>query len=55
MVDHLFNVFPIVCGVLFLSLFWHALLCVLSSFSIILKGKRELVALLCCIMDVLLL
>ena len=27
-------------------LFWYALLCVLSSFAIILKRKRELVALL---------
>ena len=33
-------------GVLCLSLFWCALLCVLSSFAIILKRKRELVALL---------
>ena len=33
-------------GVLCLSLFWCALLCVLSSFAIILKKKRELVALL---------
>ena len=33
-------------GVLCLSLFWYALLCVLSSFTIILKRKRELVALL---------
>ena len=33
-------------GVLCLSLFWHALLCVLSSFVVILKRKRELVALL---------
>ena len=32
--------------VLCLSLFWYALLCVLSSFAIILKRKRELVALL---------
>ena len=32
-------------GVLCLSLFWHALLCVLSSFAIILKRKIELVAL----------
>ena len=31
---------------LFLSLFWYALLCVISSFAIILKRKRELVALL---------
>ena len=33
-------------GVLCLSLFWYALLYVLSSFAIILKRKRELVALL---------
>ena len=33
-------------GVLCLSLFWCALLCVLSSFEIILKRKRELFALL---------
>ena len=35
-------------GVLCLSLFWYALLCVcvLSSFAIILKRKRELVSLL---------
>ena len=33
-------------GVLSLSLFWYALLCVLSSFAIIWKRKRELVALL---------
>ena len=33
-------------GVLCLSLFWYALLCVLSSFAIILKRKRELAALL---------
>ena len=33
-------------GVLCLSLFWYTLLCVLSSFAIILKRKRELVALL---------
>ena len=32
--------------VLCLSLFWHALLCALPSFAIILKRKRELVALL---------
>ena len=32
--------------VLCLSLFWYALLCVFSSFAIILKRKRELVALL---------
>ena len=33
-------------GVLCLSLFCYALLCVHSSFAIILKGKRKLVALL---------
>ena len=33
-------------GVLCLSLFWYTLLCVLSSFAIILKRKRELVTLL---------
>ena len=32
-------------GVLCLSLFWDALLCVLSSFASILKRKRELAAL----------
>ena len=32
--------------ILCLSLFWYALLCVFSSFAIILKRKRELVALL---------
>ena len=38
--------FPLCAGVLSLPLFWYALLCVLSSFAIILKRKRELVALL---------
>ena len=38
--------FPLFVGVLCLSLFWYALLCVLSSLAIILKRKRELVALL---------
>ena len=38
--------FPLVVGVLCLSLFCCALLCVLSCFAIILKRKRELVALL---------
>ena len=33
-------------GVLCLSLFWYALVCVLSSFAIVLKRKRELDALL---------
>ena len=28
-------------GVLCLSLFWYAILCVLSSFAVILKRKRE--------------
>ena len=37
--------FPLVVGVLCLSLFCCALLCVLSSFAIILERKRELVAL----------
>ena len=43
--DPLFNVLLMV-GVLCLSLFWYALLCALPSFAIILKKKRELVALL---------
>ena len=38
--------FPLAVEALCLSLFCCALLCVLSSFAIILKGKRELVALL---------
>ena len=38
--------FPLFVGVLCLTLFWYALLCVLSSFAIILKRKREMVALL---------
>ena len=33
-------------GVLCLSLFWYALHCALPSFAVILKRKRELVALL---------
>ena len=37
--------FPLVTGVLCLSLFCCALLCVLPSFDIILKKKRELVGL----------
>ena len=43
--------------VLCLSLFWYALLCILSSFAIILKRGRGLVALLClyCFAHVLLL
>ena len=35
--------FPFV-GVLYLSLFCYALLCVLSSFAIIFEGKKELIA-----------
>ena len=38
--------FPYLAGVLCLSLFCSALLCVHSSFAIILKRKRKLVALL---------
>ena len=38
--------FSLFVEVLCLSLFWYALLCVLSSFAIILNRKRELVALL---------
>ena len=41
--------FPLFAGVLclsFFTLFWYALLCVLFSFAIILKRKRELIALL---------
>ena len=45
-VDLVFNVFPLFVGVLCLSLFCYALLCVHSSFAIILKRKRKLVALL---------
>ena len=38
--------FPLFAGVLCLSLFCYALLCVHSSFAIILKSKRKLFALL---------
>ena len=38
-----------------LSLFWYVLLCMLSRFAIIWQRKRELVALFCCLTDVLLL
>ena len=38
--------FPLFVGVLCLSLICYALLCVNASFSIILKNKRKLVALL---------
>ena len=37
--------FPLVVGALCLSLFCYALLCVLSSFAVILKRKRKLDAL----------
>ena len=37
---------PLFVGVLCFSLFWCTLLCVHSSFAIILKRKRELIALL---------
>ena len=37
--------FPLLVGVLCLSLFCYAILYVLSSFAIILKSKRELAAL----------
>ena len=37
--------FPLFVGVLCLSLFCYALLCVFSSFAIILKRKRETVTL----------
>ena len=38
--------FPLFVGAMCLSLFCYALFCVHSSFAIILKRKRELVALL---------
>ena len=38
--------FPLFVGVLCLSLFWYALLCVHFSFAINLKRKRKLIALL---------
>ena len=44
--DKLFNAPPIVCMVLYWSLFWCALIYVLFSFAIILTRKGELVALL---------
>ena len=43
---HCLMYFPLFVGVLCLSLFCYALLCVHSSFAIILKRKRMLVALL---------
>ena len=50
--------FPLFVVVLCLSVFWYALLCILSGFATILnmlKRKRHLVALLYCLTDVLLL
>ena len=44
-VDLLFNVL-LIMEVLRFSSFWYALLCALPSFAIIVKRKRELVALL---------
>ena len=38
--------FPLFVGILYLSLFCFVILCVHSSFTVILKRKRELVALL---------
>ena len=44
---------PIVCGGFVLGpCFWYTVLCVSSSFAIISLGKRELVALLFCLLDV---
>ena len=45
-VDLLFNVLPIVCEFSVFYLFCFALLCVHSSFAIMLQRKRKLVALL---------
>ena len=45
-VDIVFNVLSIVCGSYVFDSFCHAFLCVYSSFAIILKRKRKLVALL---------
>ena len=42
----MFAVLPIGFGISVFVLFYCALLCVLSSFAIVLKRKRELVALL---------
>ena len=46
MLNYCLMYFPLLVGVLCLSLFCHAVLCVLSSVAIILERKRELVALL---------
>ena len=45
-IARLYQNFPLFVGVLCLSLFCYALLCVHSNFAIILKRKRKLVALL---------
>ena len=44
-----FMYLPLFVEVLCWSLLWYALLCVLSSFTIILTRMRELVALLFCL------
>ena len=46
---------PLFVGVQPWSLFWYTLLYALSNFVMILMGKRELVVLLYCLSDVLLL
>ena len=43
---YFFIYLPLFVGFLCLSLFWYGLLCVLSSFAIVLTRKREMVALL---------
>ena len=45
-IDLLVYIPPMVCGALCWSLLWDALLCVISSFAIILTRKRDLVVLL---------
>ena len=56
LLSYCFMYLPMFVGVLCWSLFWYALLHVLSSFVINLTRKRELVALLfLCLLDVLLL
>ena len=44
---------PLFVGLLYWSLFWYALLYVISSYAIILTRKGELVALLYCLLDLL--
>ena len=56
LLNYWFMYFPLFVGVLCLSMFSYALLCVHSSCAIILKKKRKLVALLLhlyCLTDVL--